>query len=176
MLAAVLLLGYCGFVLAEGWIYQHRQSERFETLLHAPVSSAGALPAGAGGIIGRIEAPRVGVSVVVVEGDSASILRHAAGHIPGTALPGEPGNVGISAHRDTFFRSLRDIRQNDSINVSTLRGEYRYLVVSTRIVMPDDVSVLDAGSDEVLTLVTCYPFYFIGPAPRRFIVRARRVI
>jgi sortase A len=176
MLAAVLLLGYCGFVLAEGWIYQHRQSERFQTLLHAPVSSAGALPAGAGEIIGRIEAPRVGISVVVAEGDSASVLRHAAGHIPGTALPGELGNVGISAHRDTFFRPLRDIRRNDSISVSTLRGEYRYRVVSTRIVMPEDVSVLEPGSDEVLTLVTCYPFYFIGPAPRRFVVRARRVI
>jgi sortase A len=176
MLASVLLLGYCGFVLADGWIYQHRQSERFEKLLHAPVSSTGAPPAGAGGIIGRIEAPRVGISVVVMEGASASILRHAAGHIPGTALPGEHGNVGISAHRDTFFRPLSDIRRNDTITVSTLGGEYRYYVVSTRIVMPNDVSVLDAGSDEVLTLVTCYPFYFIGPAPRRFIVRARRVI
>lgn len=175
VLAAVLLLGYCGFVLADGWIYQHRQSERFETLLHVPVSSIGAPQAGASGIIGRIEAPRVGISVIVMEGDSASTLQRAAGHIPGTALPGEPGNVGISAHRDTFFRPLKDIRQNDEISVATLRGEYRYRVISTRIVMPEDVSVLDAGSDETLTLVTCYPFYFIGPAPRRFIVRARRV-
>jgi len=176
MLAALLLLGYCGFVLADGWIYQHRQSDRFEKLLRASVSPTGLPPAGASGIIGRIEAPRLGISVVVMEGASASILRHAAGHIPGTALPGEPGNVGISAHRDTFFRPLKDIRRNDTISVSTLGGEYHYRVVSTRIVMPDDLSVLDAGSDEVLTLVTCYPFYFIGPAPQRFIVRANRVI
>ena len=175
LLMAALLLGYCSFVLADAWIYQRRRAEQFETMLHASVPRAGAPPASYRGIIGRIEAPRIGISVIVMEGDGASILRHAAGHIPGTALPGERGNVGISAHRDTFFRPLKDIRRNDIIGLSTLRGDFRYRVVSTTVVNPDDVSVLDGGSSDALTLVTCYPFYFIGPAPRRFVVRALRL-
>src|ERR1051326_2458685 len=99
MLAAVLLLGYCGFVLTGTWIYQTRQAARFAAMLHAPVSSAGLPLADAGGVIGRIEGPRVGLSVVIMEGAGESVMRHAAGHISGTALPGQPGNVGISAHR-----------------------------------------------------------------------------
>jgi sortase A len=113
--------------------------------------------------------------VIVVEGISAKILRRAAGHIPGTPLPGQRGNVGISAHRDTFFRPLRNIKQNDIIELTTLLGEYRYRVVSTRIVGPNDVAVLEGSGNEVLTLVTCYPFYFVGAAPDRFIVRAERI-
>jgi len=176
LVTAVVLLGYCGFALADGWIFQRRQSARFDQLLHASVSTAGVPASVAGGMLGRIEVPRLGVSVMVVEGTGAAILRHAAGHIVGTVMPGEIGNVGISAHRDTLFRPLRNIRQQDEITVTTLRGEYRYRVVSTRIVAPDDGAVLDSGSSEVLTLVTCYPFYFVGPAPERFIVRAERVM
>jgi sortase A len=177
---AAVLLGYCGFVWADGWFFQHRERAEFEKLVHEGASPAG-LPAvgrdglGQDGLIGRIEVPRLEVSVVVIEGTGWAVLRHAAGHIPGTALPGEPGNVGISAHRDTFFRPLRNIRANDEVTVTTLRGEYRYRVVSTKIVDPDDVAVLKAGGGETLTLVTCYPFYFVGAAPQRFIVRAERV-
>jgi sortase A len=83
--------------------------------------------------------------------------------------------VGISAHRDTFFRPLRDITQNDIITVNTVLGEYRYRVVSTSIVSPSDVGVLDPSATEILMLVTCYPFYFVGAAPDRFIVRAQRI-
>src|SRR5260370_589049 len=104
-----------------------------------------------------------------VGGDSA------VGHIPGTAVPGQTGNVGISGHRDTFFRPLRNIRQNDTITVTTLVGEYRYRVVSTKIVGPSDVAVLGRSGKEILTLVTCYPFYFVGSAPDRFVVRAERI-
>ena len=131
-------------------------------------------PAAANGVIGLLDIPRLGVSVMVVEGVGSKSLRRAAGHIPGTALPGQPGNAGISAHRDTFFRPLRNIRRNDVITINTVLGEYRYRVVSTRIVSPSDVEVLDSGDEEVLTLVTCYPFYFVGAAPDRFIVRAVR--
>jgi len=111
-----------------------------------------------------------------MEGTSSATLRRAAGHISGTALPGQPGNVGISAHRDTFFRPLRNIRRNDLITLTTALGEYRYRVVSTRVVSPQDVAVLDPAGNQILTLVTCYPFYFIGAAPNRFIVRAERVV
>ena len=170
---AAVLLGFCGYVWAEGWVFQHREEARFERLVHAGASPA-ALPE-VDGLIGRIEVPRLEVSVVVIEGTGWAVLRHAAGHIPGTALPGELGNVGISAHRDTFFRPLRNIRTNDEVTVTTLRGEYRYRVVSTTIVDPDDVGVLKPGRGETLTLVTCYPFYFVGAAPQRFIVRAERI-
>jgi sortase A len=126
-------------------------------------------------MIGRIDIPRLGLSVIVIEGVGATALRHAAGHIPGTAMPGQPGNVCISGHRDTFFRPLRHIRQDDIITVTTTLGEYRYRVLSTRIVRPSNVAVLAAGGNETLTLITCYPFYFVGPAPSRYIVRAERV-
>ena len=184
---AVVALGYCGFVLADGWMFQNREQRRLEQLLHdrrtaigatrqtaAPAASTNPLPIGADGLIGRIEIPRLGLSVIVVEGVDRRTLRRAAGHIPGTAFPGRSGNVGISAHRDTFFRPLRNIRQDDIITLTTLAGEYRYRVVSVKIVSPTDVAVLDPSENEVLTLVTCYPFYFVGPAPSRFIVRAER--
>jgi sortase A len=167
-------LAYCAFVVGDTWIFQREQRREFESLLAD--RAAAVAPAGAAtGVIGLLDVPRLGLSVMVVEGAGATALRRAAGHIPGTALPGQQGNVGISAHRDTFFRPLRNIRQNDVITVSTLGGEYRYRVVSTRIVGPSAVEVLDASATEILTLVTCYPFYFVGSAPDRFIVRAERI-
>jgi sortase A len=127
------------------------------------------------GLIGRIEIPRLQLSVVVVDGVDESSLRHAAGHIPGTALPGDAGNVGLAGHRDTFFRPLKDLKIKDEIEISTLKGLFKYEVVSLRIVDPDNVGVLAPSGENLLTLVTCYPFYFIGPAPKRWIVRARQV-
>jgi LPXTG-site transpeptidase (sortase) family protein len=91
-------------------------------------------------------------------------------------LPGEPGNVGISERRDTFFRPLRNMQRNDVITLTALLDDYRYRVVSVKIVSPSNISVLDPTTEEILTLVTCYPFYFVGSAPNRFIVRAERVI
>jgi len=129
----------------------------------------------AGQLVGRIEIPRLGLSVIVAEGTGDATLRRAAGHIEGTALPGKSGNVGIAGHRDTLFRPLRNIRQDDVITLTTLQGLYRYRVVSTKVVSPYDVAVLNPDGREILTLVTCYPFFFIGPAPDRFIVRAKRI-
>lgn len=197
---AILMLGYCGLVLTDSWMFEHREAQALERMLHGQRPAAnGVLQVSAltprassvkstsrpalgnldndvpGGLIGRIEIPRLGVSVVVVEDTGASTLRRAAGHITGTALPGGPGNVGIAAHRDTFFRPLRNIRRNDVITLTTFSGEYRYRVVSTKVVSPDDVAVLNPDGNEILTLVTCYPFYFVGSAPRRFIVRAERI-
>lgn len=184
----VLLLAYCAYVLVDARIFQQGERRQLERLLMARQEANGGVrqtvpsatpanppPALTGGLIGRMEIPRLGLSAIVMEGIGAKTLRRAVGHIPGTALPGQPGNVGISGHRDTFFRSLRNIRQNDIITLTTLLGEYRYRVVSTRVVRPDNVAVLDPSNSEVLTLVTCYPFYFVGPAPDRFIVRAERV-
>jgi sortase A len=129
----------------------------------------------AGSLIGRIEIPRLALSVVVVEGVDRISLRRAVGHIPGTALPGEAGNVGLAGHRDTFFRQLKDVKIDDEIQISTPTGNFKYQVGALRIVDPENVGVLAQSGENVLTLVTCYPFYFVGPAPKRWIVRARQV-
>ena len=112
------------------------------------------------------------MSAVIRAGSDARTLRLAVGYIPGTALPGENGNVGLAGHRDTFFRKLRDINPGDEIRVTTKDGVFRYFVQRTNIVQPSDVWVLNATGYPALTLVTCYPFTYIGSAPQRFIVRA----
>jgi sortase A len=111
-----------------------------------------------------------------MEGTGRTALRRGVGHIPGTALPGEAGNVGLAGHRDTLFRPLKDLKIHDEIRFSTPRGDFRYEVESLRIVDPSDVGVLAASGGNVLTMVTCYPFFYVGSAPKRFIVRARQVL
>ena len=132
------------------------------------------LPPRPGELVGRIEIPRVHLSAMVLEGSSPKILGVAAGHIDGTALPGTPGNIAIAAHRDTFFRPLRELRRSDEIRVTTSYGTFRYVVDAIEIVDPSNVQVLYPTADPQLTLVTCYPFTFVGPAPKRFIVHARQ--
>lgn len=119
--------------------------------------------------------PRLHLEVPVLEGTDEWTLDRAVGHIDGTPRPGEVGNVGIAGHRDGFFRVLKDISAGDAMELA-LPGETRhYRVEKVSIVRPDDVSVLDPDPSHVLTLVTCYPFYFVGSAPERFIVRAELV-
>ena len=125
-------------------------------------------------LIGRLTIPRLDVRTIVREGAGQDVLGLAAGHIPGTALPGEKGNVGIAGHRDTLFRGLRSIRQGDRVQFETLSGRYFYTVSSIQIVKPGDVDVLRPGPDSELTLVTCYPFDYLGSAPDRFVVKARQ--
>lgn len=179
--SALSLLAYSGFVLVDTWIFQRAEERQLASMVvpaqDAPsVSLASLSPAANGGLIGRMEVPRLGISAIVMEGTSAPVLRRAVGHIVGTALPGRPGNVGISGHRDTFFRPLRHIEPGDIILLTTTTGEYRYRVLGISVVAPDDIAVLAPGAGETLTIVTCYPFYLVGPAPKRFIVRADRVI
>lgn len=121
---------------------------------------------------GLIEIPRLGVRAVVREGADAKTLARAVGLVPGGAYPGETGNVVLAAHRDTFFRPLRRIRVDDRIRVVVPPATYEYRVSATRVVSPDETSLLQSRGVEELTLVTCYPFYFVGPAPERFIVTA----
>jgi sortase A len=111
----------------------------------------------------------------MIEGVRSEDLRVAVGHIPGTALPGEPGNIVIAGHRDNFFRKLRELGQDDIIILSTVYGSYRYSVTGTRVVQPDNLAVMDYSTEPALTLITCYPFYYVGPAPQRFVVRARQI-
>jgi sortase A len=170
-------LGYCAFVYGNAWLYQRRAGRELARSLTHPHRAATVRERAASrdGLIGRIEIPRLNLSVMLAEGSNAATLRKAAGHIEGTAYPGDPGNVGIAAHRDTFFRPLRNIRANDLVVLDTPRGRYCYRVVSTEIVKPDAVSVLAPTTRQVLTMVTCYPFYYVGSAPYRFVVRATRV-
>jgi len=123
--------------------------------------------------IGRIEIPRLGISAIVRQGVDDRILSRAVGHVPSTALPGEKGNVGLAAHRDSYFRNLRDVREGDTIRIVSPDGTWEYAVESTEIVRPTNIEVLDPTSHASVTLVTCYPFNYVGHAPKRFIVRAR---
>lgn len=122
-----------------------------------------------------IEIPRIGLSAFVRAGVDKETLDVAVGYVPGTALPGEDGNFVLAGHRDTFFRPLRRIRVKDRIRIVVPPNTYEYEVVSLRVVEPQETGVLDSSGVEELTLVTCYPFRYIGPAPRRFIVNATRV-
>jgi sortase A len=127
------------------------------------------------GLVGRLTIPRLHLRAMVREGADEKTLCLALGHIPGTPLPGQKGNVGVAGHRDTLFRGLREIDKNDLILLETFAGNYVYQVENTEVVKPENVSVLKTREYPELTLVTCYPFYYVGSAPERFIVRARQV-
>ena len=117
----------------------------------------------------------VGIEAPILEGTDDRVLDRGIGHIADTAALGRSGNCGLAAHRDGFFRPLKDVRVGDQIEIETTSGFIRYRIDRTWITTPDDVSVLDPTADECVTLVTCYPFYFVGSAPQRFIVRALRM-
>jgi sortase A len=169
----LLALGIAEVVRAS--IYEVVERRQFSGSIAPEERGAPAARPTVGLAIGTIEIPRIALSSIVVEGDGEKQLELAAGHVPETAFPGEPGNSGIAGHRDTVFRALRLIRKNDEIAVTTHRGKSTYRVTSAQIVQPGPIQVLFPTKQEVLTLVTCYPFYFVGPAPQRFIVRADRV-
>lgn len=126
-------------------------------------------------LVGLLEIPRLGISTAVVSGDDKEALHAGAGHLPDTPRPWEMGNSAIAAHRDTLFRPLKDIRIGDELQVRTPHGDLRYKVKKTRIVKPSDLSVLAPTKGQTLTLITCYPFYYVGSAPKRFIVQADRI-
>ena len=184
LVIGIACIGYYGYVSAETALYQAyemRELDAILTSLPSPLPTEASSPSStveikkvlkAGAAVGRIEIPRLGVSAVVRAGSDARTLRLAVGHIPGTALPGERGNVGLAAHRDTFFRRLGEIRADDEVRLVTAEGTFVYRVQGTQVVNPSDVWVLDATDAPALTLVTCYPFTYIGSAPKRFIVRA----
>jgi sortase A len=176
ILAGALALAYSGCVYLEERRLQRAAGYALEEQMLHRRSARGSrdiLLSRPGAIIGRIDIPRIHVSALVLEGSDSHILRIGAGHVQGTALPGTIGNIGIAAHRDTFFRPLREIRHDDMISLTTPHGVYRYQVEGTEIVDPNDIEVFNWTRDPELTLVTCYPFYYLGSAPKRFIVHAR---
>jgi sortase A len=126
-----------------------------------------------GDLVGRLEVPRLRISVMVLQGVEDRTLVAGAGHVPGTPSPGSDGNVVIAAHRDTFFRTLERVVPGDRIQIDTATWRHEYIVESTEVVDPYETRVMESRGRRELTLITCYPFYFVGPAPRRFVVHAR---
>ena len=174
LLAGGATLVWCVTVWTSAALFERYQAWRWNTRVHSVAPRAASGP-GPHDVIAWIEVPRLQISTAVLESDDDFALRLGAGHIPGTPLPGSPGNVGIAAHRDSFFRPLSRIKPRDRIRLRTPQGDWEYTVESTRIVRPSNVGVLANSSQSELTLVTCYPFHYVGAAPLRFIVRARRV-
>jgi sortase A len=178
-LCAAAALGYSAFVLLSAHFYQEGATRQLQqSQVAAPAAHPAPTrpqPVADGMALGRFEIPRLKVDDVVIEGDTDRDLRLGIGHIPGTALPGGAGNVGIAGHRDTFFRPLRNIRAGDVMTLTVQGSEYRYRVESTEVVAPDRSDVLNPTPEPNLTLVTCFPFYYVGSAPKRFIVHARQI-
>ena len=172
-----------GIVTVRTWHYQRTAKIHVEEMISAdrPPVPAGPAPVVAkppqpGDIIGRVDIPRIKLSAAVAEGDDEKTLGKAVGHLPDTPLPWDrQGNVAFAAHRDGLFRPLENIRLGDDVRVVTRRGEYHYRVKKTHIVDPDDVWVIAPTATPTITLITCYPFSFVGNAPRRFIVQAELV-
>jgi sortase A len=197
LILAIASLGLYGYAYIARTLYQTYESWSFDqatdrgnvsvadpnlettpidSVVHAPKESIRPSPSKfTTSMIGRLSVSRLHLSAMVREGIDRNTLQLAVGHIPSTALPGQAGNVGVAGHRDTFFRGLKDLETKDEIQFSTSRGIFTYEVESLMVVEPDNVGVLDASHGNVLTLVTCYPFSYIGNAPKRFIVRARQV-
>jgi sortase A len=184
-LFAAAALGMWAYFTQEASTYQSHLKRDFETALkteqpstpgetkeETPALSAPPARDVRAPFLGRLEIPRLDMSVMLLEGVDSGTLRHGIGHIPGTAMPGEPGNMGIAGHRDTFFRGLAGIHHADEIILRTLGGEYHYVVDSIRVVDPAAIAELNGEGRPVLTLVTCYPFALVGPASRRLVVHA----
>ena len=190
ILVGLVCLGYYGYKSAEARQFQRERSVAFESMLAPGASTApsapsapsapgapGALDAMAlgAGVVALLDIPRLKISTPVLSGDDAATLDIAVGHLPDTPKPWESGNSAFAAHRDGLFRPLRNIRVGDDVRLRTLEGEFTYRVRETKIVLPTDLSVLESGEGRTLTLITCYPFNFVGNAPKRFIVHADRV-
>jgi len=168
---AIGTLGIYGYETVEARRFQAEQTEAFERAARtapAPVRVA------TGGLVGMLDVPRLQLSTPVIEGDDDRTLKRSVGHLPDTPLPWETGNSAIAGHRDGLFRPLKDVKVGDEIRFRTTKDEFRYRVTKTSIVSPDDISVLEQQSHASLTLITCYPFYYVGSAPQRFVVHATR--
>jgi sortase A len=171
-IAGCLAIGYCAFIWGRARYDQAQANWALSHVLPGDPGTDAPKAAAEGSLFGRIDIPRLDISVIVFEGTSDDTLARGVGHLRGTATPGERGNLVLAGHRDTFFRELRNIRQGDQITVKGTDADYQYSVDSTAIVQPTQTEVIRPTDDAILTLITCYPFYYIGSAPQRFIVRA----
>ena len=167
-----MAIGYCAFIWGRAQYDQAQANWTLDRILPGDTGNDSPKGVAEGSLVGRIDIPRLDVSAIVFEGTSDDTLARGVGHLSGSAIPGERGNLVLAGHRDTFFHELRNIRQGDHVRVKAPDGVYQYMVDSTAIVQPNQVEVLRPSDDATLTLITCYPFSYIGNAPERFIVRA----
>jgi len=176
-------LVWCAWVVTNAYVVQRLARETLASRRVSTSSRADQAPrpssrprsiVAVGSPLAELSIPRVGLSAVVLQGSDEHILRQGLGHIEATPLPGETGNVAITGHRDSFFRPLRKVRVGDDIWIDVAEAHLHYRVAWLRIVKPTETSVVGPSGSAMLTLVTCYPFSVIGPAPDRFIVRAIR--
>jgi sortase A len=165
-------LGTYGYATLEARLIQRDQVARFE---RAAAVRQPYVPA-TGSLVGMLDVPRLRMSAPVIQGDDDEALKASAGHLPDTPLPWQPGNSAIAGHRDGLFRPLKGVKVGDEITFRTTGDALHYRVTATAIVQPDDLSVLEPRARDALTLITCYPFSFVGAAPQRFVVHAERVI
>lgn len=184
MLLGLVLVGMWLKSYGEAHAFQSEQARAFDTAVQeaddsenatAGVSENRIIPPAAFSGMGRIVIPRLGISAMIDQGLDRAVLERAVGHIPSTAEPGQSGNVALAGHRETFFRRLGAVRNNDLIRIETVSGTYSYRVAWNAVVDPRRTDLLAPTDVQSLTLVTCYPFHWVGPAPRRFVVRATRV-
>jgi len=175
ILSGAVALVWCAYIMASAAIVQHAGRKWLEarpSTAHTSSSVRVRDRPPQGSPIAGLSIPSVGLSAIVLQGSDDRTLHLGPGHIETTALPGEAGNVAIAGHRDTFFRPLRNVKIGDDIWLETPEERVQYRIAWFRIVHPDEVEVIAPSRDRMLTLVTCYPFQFIGQAPDRFIVRA----
>ena len=165
----ILLSAYVGGTYA--WMYHEQRS-----LLHqwqvSNASGGDRVPAEANALT-RILIPKIKLDAVITEGTSHTALTLGPGHLKDSVTPGDVGNSVIAAHRDTFFRHIYELNAGDDIYVERHGKQFHYVVTEKRVVQPTDVSVLDNSSEARLTLITCYPVYFVGPAPERLVIFAK---
>jgi len=186
--AGCCALGYYVFASIHASLTQRQLAQSFEesrthvgvpaqaTLNNSTADLQKAPTQSRSGLVGRLEIPNLNLSSVILEGVGSQILRVGLGHVPGTSMPGQPGNVVIAGHRDTFFRPLRRMKICDELSIDTTTRTYYYQVRSFEIVDPHNVNALRFHNRDELTLITCYPFSYIGPAPKRFVVHAEPVL
>jgi sortase A len=185
LIAGVLLLAWPVYVLVRSSVVQWTGSREIDSALAATKSSGREHPTAGmpvkrtvikhvprGSVLAKFEIPRLDISLVVLEGSDLSTLDKSIGHVDDTAMPGELGNIAIAGHRNTHFKKLEWIRKGDEILLETKDDQYRYQVESVQLVAPDDVQVLDDALGPAVTLITCFPFEYVGHAPERFVVRA----
>jgi sortase A len=183
---ALLFLGIGSWAWLDRSAYELVQSWRLDGILgrepmdssrpsNGGVAAATRRQVEASGLIGRIEIPRLRLRTIVAEGADSLVLHRAVGHLPKTAFPGEPGNVVLAGHRDSFFSDLGEFRSGDRVRITTPDGVFEYRVDSKRVVSPEQTEVLTSTDLPTLTLITCYPFHYLGPVPKRYVIRARQV-
>lgn len=179
IIVGLALLGYVG---SEYWgMYRSQKNLEAEWEHQAAVLNASSNAAASQEkilpeqMLTRLVVPKIGVDSIVVEGASRKALSEGPGHMKETAQPGEIGNAVITGHRDTFFRHIYELTKGDQIQVQRNGRHFTYEVTGRKIVLPQDVSVIKPTNDPQLTLITCYPTYYIGPAPKRLVVFSKLI-